>query len=93
MSAVQLQCPAQGMPHADDAVRTLHSSEKPERPHDVRPRGGEWTAAQDTVEGEAVPLNMERNPLTAKAGRSNLNLKGLPGDLQLWVFQPPRLVL
>ena len=38
---------------------------------------------------------MEVNSLTAKAGLSNLYLKGLMGDFQLCfrVLQPPRLIL
>ena len=93
--AVQFQRSTQGMPHADDAVGALHSCEKSKRPHNVRPQSGKRTVAQRAAEGKIVLPDMEVNPLTAKAGLSNLYLKRLPGDFQMCfrVFQPPRLIL
>ena len=83
------------MPHADNAVGTLHPCEKPKGPHDVRPEGGKGAIAQCAAEGKTILLNMEGNPLTAKAGLPDLNLKRPPGEgkLRLRILQPPRLIL
>ena len=81
--AVQLQCSLQGVPHADDAVGALHSSEEPKRPHDVGPEDGKGAITQGALEEEAVPLDMEVDPLLAETGLPDLYLKGLPGDLKL----------
>ena len=92
---VQFQRSTQGMTHTDDAVGALHSCEKSKRSHNVRPQSGKRTVAQRAAEGKIVLPDMEVNPLTAKAGLSNLYLKRLPGDFQMCfrVFQPPRLIL
>ena len=93
--AVQFQRSTQGMPHADDAVGTLHPCKKTKRSHDVGLEDSKGAVAQASTEGKAVLLDMEVNSLTAKAGLSDLHLKEPLGDFQLCfrVLQPPRLIL
>ena len=79
--SVQLQRSRQGMSHTDDAVRALHSPQKPERPHDIGAEDGKGAVMQCAMEGKALLLDIEVNPLTAKAGLPDLHLKGPPGDL------------
>ena len=81
--AVQLQRSLQRVPHADDAMRALHPGEEPERPHDVRLQGSKGTITQGALEGEAVLLDMEVDPLFAETGLPDLHLKGSLGDLKL----------
>ena len=89
--AVQIQCSTERMPHTDDAVGTLHSCKKPERPHDVGPEGGKRAVAQRAMEGKSVLLNVENAPLAAEAGWPNFDLKWLPGEFELClrILQPP----
>ena len=81
--AVQLQCSLQGVPHADNAVGTLHPGEETERPHDVRPEDSKGAIVQGSPEGETVLLDMEVDSLFTEAGLPDLHLKGPPGDLKL----------
>lgn len=81
--AVQFQRSLQRVPHADDAMRALHPGEEPERPHDVGSEDGKGTVAQNPLKREAVPLDMEVDPLLTEAGLPDLHLKGSPGDLKL----------
>ena len=78
MLAVQFQHAFQGVSHADNAVGTLHSCKKSERPHDVGPKDGKGTIAQCTLEGKIPLPDMESNSLPAKTGLPNLNVKRLP---------------
>ena len=64
-------------------MRALHPGEEPERPHDVGLQRSKGTVAKGTLEGEAVLLDMEVDPLPAETGLPDLHLKGSPGDLKL----------
>ena len=54
-------------------------------------RNGPMISDRRTVKGKTVPLNVEADSLTGKAGLPDLDPKRLPGNLQLRlrVLQPP----
>ena len=91
--SVQRQAPLQRVPHADDAVGTLHAGDKPERAHDVRSEGRERPIAHRAVKGQSLPLHTQARLLSGKQALSHLNVKHLlrSAERRAGIFQPPGL--